>query len=93
MCGVVWIFFLSEDFQNFHLATLVQFVRELRQQTLQNAGRAPNGAYPSAVYAAQEEESKDSLTQEMRGRKGNVTAHSVWVLGVGKVKDADLGLC
>ncbi len=26
-------------------------------------------------------------------RKGNVDTHSVWVPGIGKVKDADLGLC
>ncbi len=30
---------------------------------------------------------------EMRRRKGNVGTHSVWVLGVGKVKDADVKLC
>ncbi len=43
---------------------------------MQNVGRAPNRAYQSAVHAAQDEESKDSLTQEMRCRKGNVGTHS-----------------
>ncbi len=50
-------------------------------------------AYQSSVYAAQDEESKDSLMQEMRRRKGNVGTHSVLVPGVGKVTDPDLGLC
>ncbi len=45
------------------------------------------------VYAAQDEESTYSLMQEMRRRKGNIGTHSVWVAGVGKVKDADRGLC
>ncbi len=30
---------------------------------MQNVGRAPNWAYQSAVHAAQDEESKDSLMQ------------------------------
>ncbi len=54
---------------------------------------APNWAYQSAVHAAQDEESKDSLMQEMRCKKGNVGTHSMRMLGVGKGKDADLGLC
>ncbi len=37
---------------------------------MRNAGTAPNRAYQSAVYAAHNEESKDSLMQEMRCRKG-----------------------
>ncbi len=31
--------------------------------------------------------------QELRHRKRNVGTHSVWVPGVGKVKDADFELC
>ncbi len=31
--------------------------------------------------------------QEMRRRKGNFGTDSVWVSGVEKLKDADLGLC
>ncbi len=38
---------------------------------MKNVGRAPNRAYQSAVYAAEDEESKDSLMQEMQCRKGN----------------------
>ncbi len=60
---------------------------------LQNVGRVPNRAYQSAVHAAQDEESKDSLMKEMRCRKGNVDTHSMRIPGVRKVKDADLGLC
>ncbi len=60
---------------------------------MQNVGWAPNWAYQSAVYAAQNEESKDSLMQEMQCRKGNVGTHPMQMLGVGKGKDADLGLC
>ncbi len=37
---------------------------------MQNAGMALKWAYQSAVYVAQDEESKDSLMQEMRRRKG-----------------------
>ncbi len=44
------------------------------QKTLQNSGRVPNRAYQSAVYAAKDE-SKDTLKQEMRGRKGNNGIH------------------
>ncbi len=58
---------------------------------MQDVGRAPNGAYQSAVHAAQDE-SKDSLMQEMRCRKGNISAHFMRMPGVGKGKDADLGL-
>ncbi len=46
----------------------------------------------SLVHAAQDKKSEDSLMQEMRCGKGNVGIHSVWVPGVGKGKDADLGL-
>ncbi len=60
---------------------------------MQNVGRAPNRAYQSAVHAAQDEESKDSLMQEMRCRKGNIGTHSMLMLSVGKGKDADLGFC
>ncbi len=60
---------------------------------MQNVGRAPNGAYQSAVHAAQDEESKDSLMQEMRCRKGNIGTDSMRMPGVGKGKDADLGFC
>ncbi len=59
---------------------------------LQNVGRAPNWAHQSAVNAAQNEESKDSLMQEMRCRKGNVGTHSIQMACVGKSKDADSGL-
>ncbi len=31
--------------------------------------------------------------QVMRRRNGKVGTHSVWMSGVGKFKDADLGLC
>ncbi len=60
---------------------------------MQNVGEVPNWAYQSTVYAAQDEESKDSLMQEMRCRKGNVGTHSTRMPSVGKDKDADLGLC
>ncbi len=60
---------------------------------MQNVGRAPIWAYQSAVYAAQDEESKDSLMQEMRCRKRNVGTHPMRMPGVGKGKAADLGLC
>ncbi len=60
---------------------------------MQNVGRAPNRTYQSAVLAAQDEESEDSLMQEMRCRKGNVGTHSMRMPGVGEGKDADLGLC
>ncbi len=60
---------------------------------MQNVGRAPNRAYQSAVRAARDEESKDSLMQEMRCRKGNVVTYSMRMPGVGKGKDADLGFC
>ncbi len=60
---------------------------------MQNVGRVSNMAYQSAVHAAQDEERKDSLIQEMRCRKGNIGTHSIRILGVGKSKDADLGLC
>ncbi len=60
---------------------------------MQNVGRAPNQAYQSAVHATQDEESKDSLMQKMRCRKGNIGTHSMRMPGVGKGKDADLGFC
>ncbi len=41
----------------------------------------------------QDEESKDSLMQEMRCRKGNIGTHSMRMHGVGKGEDADLGFC
>ncbi len=63
------------------------------QEILQNVGRAPNQAYQSAVHTAQDEESKDALIQEMWCRKGNDGTHSMRMPGVGKDKDADLGLC
>ncbi len=59
---------------------------------MQNVGRSPNRAYQSAVHIAQDEKSEDSLMQEMRYRKGNAGTHSVRMHGVGKGKDADLGL-
>ncbi len=60
---------------------------------MQNVGRAPNRAYQSAVNAAQDEESKNSLMQEMRCREGNIRTHSMRMPGVGKGKDADLWFC
>ncbi len=60
---------------------------------MQNAGRALNWAYRSAIYVAQGKESGDSLVQEIQRREGNVGTHSAWVPGVGKVKDVNLGLC
>ncbi len=39
-------------------------------------GRAPNQAYQSALYAAQDEESTESLMQEMWCREGNVGTNS-----------------
>ncbi len=60
---------------------------------MQNVGRAPNRACQSAVHAAHDKESKDSLMQEMRCRKRNVRTHSVLMPSVGKGEDADLGLC
>ncbi len=59
---------------------------------MQNVSTAPNWAFQSAVYAA-EDESKDSLMQEMGRRKGNVGTHSMRMSGIGKGKLADLGLC
>ncbi len=71
---------------------LVQFITKLvRKHCRMLVGL--NWAYQSAVYTAQDEKSKDSVTQEMRSRKGNIGTHSVWSHGVGKVKDADFGLC
>ncbi len=64
----------------------------MEQETLQNVDRAPNQAYQSAVHAAQDEKSKNSLTQEMRCRKGNVGTYSMRMPGVEKSKDADLRL-
>ncbi len=60
---------------------------------MQNAGRAPNRAYQSVVHAAQDEESKNSLMQEMRCREGNIGTHSMRIPSVGKGNDADLGFC
>ncbi len=60
---------------------------------MQSTCRALNWTYQPAVYAAQDDESKESLIQEMRRRKGNVGTHSVYVPCIGKVKDADLELC
>ncbi len=45
------------------------------------------------MYAAQDEESRDSHLQEMWFRKGNIGTHSAWVPGVGEDNDADVGLC
>ncbi len=59
---------------------------------MQNVGRAPDRAYQSVVHAAQDAESKDSLMQEMWCRKRSVGTHSMRMPGVGKGKDADLGL-
>ncbi len=59
---------------------------------MQNVGIAPYQSYQSAVYAVQDEESQDSLMQEMRCRKGNVDTHSMRMPGVGEDKDADVGL-
>ncbi len=63
--------------------------KETGQETLQNVDRTPDWAYQSAIHAAQDEESKDSLMQEMRCRKGNIGTYSMWMPGVGKGKDAD----
>ncbi len=60
---------------------------------MQNVGRALNQAYQSAIHVVQDEESKDSLMQEMRCRNGNVGTHSMRMPSVGKDKDADLGFC
>ncbi len=43
-----------------------------------------NLPYPSAVHAAQDEENKGSLIQEMRCRKGNIGRRSMRMPGVGK---------
>ncbi len=59
---------------------------------MQNVGRASNRAYKSAVYAAQDEESKDFLMQEIWRRKGNVGTHFMRMASVGKGKDTN-GLC
>ncbi len=60
---------------------------------MQNVSKAPNQAYQSAVHAAQDEESKDSLTQEMQYRQENIGTHSMRMPDDGKGKDADLGFC
>ncbi len=52
-----------------------------------------NWEYQSALYVMQDEESKDSLVQNMWSRKGDLGAHSIWMLGVGKDKDADFRVC
>ncbi len=57
---------------------------------MQNVGRALNREYQSTLYTAQDKESKDSLMQEMRCRKGNIGTHSMRMFSVGKDKDADL---
>ncbi len=54
----------------------VQFVTKLDRK-LQNVGRVPNRVYRSALYAAQDAESKDFLMQEMQYRKGNVSTRSI----------------
>ncbi len=59
---------------------------------MQNADRAPNWAYQSALYAARDEESEDFLMLEMQSRKGNVSTYSMQMPNVGKAKDANLGL-
>ncbi len=58
---------------------------------MQNVGRAPNPAYQSAVHAAQDEESKYSLTQEMWCRKGNIGTHSMRNPVLEKVRMQTLG--
>ncbi len=50
----------------------IQFISKLDRKTLQNVGTAPNWSYQSALYAAQDEESKESLMQEMWCKEGNV---------------------
>ncbi len=40
-----------------------------------------------------DEESKDSLMQEMGCRKGNIGTHSMRMPGAGKGEDAELGFC
>ncbi len=56
-----------------------------------NVDRAPNQAYQSALYAAKDGESKESLMQEMWCRE--VGTHSMWMPGIKKDKDTNLGLC
>ncbi len=58
---------------------------------MQNVGRAPNWVYQSTVYAAQDEESKDTLMQEIQCRKGNVGTHSMRMPGVKNVRMQILG--
>ncbi len=59
---------------------------------MQNVDKAPYWAYQSAIRAAQDEEGKNPLMQEMQCRKRNIGTHSMRMLGAGKGKDADLGL-
>ncbi len=59
---------------------------------MQNVDRAPYWTYQFAIHAAQDEDSKNPLMQEMRCRKRNIGTHSMGMPGVGKGKDADLGL-
>ncbi len=58
---------------------------------MQNVDRAPNWAYKSALYAAQDKESKESLMQEMWCREGNIGTHSMRMPRVEKDKNTDLG--
>ncbi len=50
---------------------------KVEQKTSQNVGRAFNQAYQSALYAAQDGESKESLMQEMWCTERNVRTHSM----------------
>ncbi len=60
---------------------------------MQNVGRAPKQAYQSVLYAAQDEERKESLMQEIWYREGNVETHSMLKSRVEEDKRASLGLC
>ncbi len=55
---------------------------------MQNVGRAPNWAYHLQYML---HKSKDSLMQEMRCRKGNISTHFMRIPIVGKVRMQTLG--
>ncbi len=72
----------------------VQFISKLDRKHCRMLVGLLTGQYQSAVHVAQYEKNKDFLMQEMRCSKGNVGTHSMRMpAGVGKGKDAGLGLC
>ncbi len=71
----------------------VQFISKLdRKHCRMLVGLRTRHINLQYMYAAHDEESKNSFLQEMRCKKGNVGTHSIWIINIEKDKDGELCL-